>query len=127
LRAFLIGLPLQISGAVLLFVADRDVGWFLSHLVTAFGSSFLIALAAALISVAASSAPAEIGLPMRVFGWIGFGCGWCFSVLGGAIIGLHPVMLIYIIFFGGIGLVCGLAAGAAAGAVVAWGKTTHPQ
>jgi hypothetical protein len=54
---------------------------------------------------------------MRICGWLGFGAGWCFSVLGGTIIAFHPVMLIYIVMFGTPGLVLGLALGAAVGSV----------
>jgi hypothetical protein len=112
-----VSLAVQSAGAAALFVDLGDPSWFASHLGSAFGSAILIALACIIIDLAASSA-AEIGTAMRVCGWSGFAVGWCFSVLGGVLVSFHPVMLIYIVFFGGTGLTLGLVFGAAAGSIV---------
>jgi len=97
---------------------DGDWSWGATWIGTAFGSALLVAGGAALIDLLGSIFPRKVGTAVRFCSGVGFAFGWVFSVLGSLIVGLHPVMLIYIVVFGGFGLGCGFVVGLVVGAAL---------
>jgi hypothetical protein len=97
--------------------AARDVGWSVTWLLVSAGSALMIACGAQAIDTLAFCFGGLVRPMMRTFGTLGFGLGWLFSFVGGALVAFHPVMLIYILYFGSIGLGVGLAAGFVVGVV----------
>jgi hypothetical protein len=116
--AFVVLLPLKIAGAVAFAMSIGEPHWIALWLVTASGSALIVAGGVWLIDIVASGYPGRAAAVVRVIAGACMAAGWLFGVAVSAIVAFHPVYLMFILLFSGLGLGVGTGLGLAIGATM---------